>query len=198
MRPVKALGAVAIAAIALTALLGASTAMASTALCKVAENPCAKANQVTEIHLVAEPVLIQTSLMNYECNALLSATVGELGETQSLTAQSLTYSSCNQGCTRTVNKLGKLILERTGSETAKISGSGFEIHVQCSGSGGQIDCSYAFNGLTGTALGASLTGDNGHFRFEESTLEKVGGLICPTVATLSGLFVASQKFYVES
>jgi len=195
MKPVKMLGLAVIAALAVTASIGASSASASTALCKVDENPCAKANQVTEIHLVAEPVLIHTSVMDYECNALLSATVGELAEAQTLTAQSLTYTSCNQGCTRTVKKLGTLSLERTEAETAKISGSGFEIYVQCSG---KIDCTYAFNGLTGTALGALLTGDKGHFRFEGSTLEKIGGLLCPTVATLSGLFVASQTFYVES
>lgn len=198
MRPVKMFGLAAFAALAATALIGASSASASTALCKVDENPCAKANQVTEVHFVAEPVLIHTSVMDYECNALLSATVGELGETQTLTAQALTYTSCNQGCTRTVNKLGKLTLERTGTETAKLTGSGFEIHVVCKGQGGQIDCSYAFNGLNGTALGALLTGDNGHLRFEGATLEKIGGLLCPTVATLSGLFVASQAFYVES
>lgn len=195
MKPVKMLGFAVVVALIATALIGASSASASTALCKVDENPCAKTNQLTEIHLVAEPVLIHTSVMDYECNALLSATVGELGEAQTLTAQSLTYTSCNQGCTRTVNKLGKLTLERTEAETAKLTGSGFEIHVQCSG---QIDCSYAFNGLNGTALGALLTGDNGHLRFEEATLEKIGGFLCPTVATLSGLFVALQAFYVES
>lgn len=195
MKPVKMLGLAVVAALAATVLIGTSSASASTALCKVDENPCAKANQVTEVHFVAEPVLIHTSVMDYECNALLSATVGELAESQTLTAQSLTYTSCNQGCTRTVNKLGKLTLERTEAETAKLTGSGFEIHVQCSG---KIDCTYAFNGLNGTALGALLTGDNGHLRFEGATLEKIGGLLCPTVATLSGLFVASQAFYVES
>lgn len=194
MKSVKTFVLAVIGVLAAAALIGTSSATASTALCKVDESPCAKANQVTEIHLVAEPVLIHTSTMDYECNASLSATVGELGESQTLTAQSLTYTSCNQGCTRTVKKLGTLSLERTGTETAKISGSGFEIHVVCSG---QIDCSYAFNGLNGTALGALLTSDNGHFRFEGSTLEKLGGLLCPTVATLSGLFVASQAFYVE-
>lgn len=195
MKPVKMLGLAVVVALAATALIGTSSASASTALCKVDENPCAKANQVTEVHFVAKPVLIHTSVMDYECDALLSATVGELAESQTLTAQSLTYTSCNQGCTRTVKKLGKLTLERTGTETAKLTGSGFEIYVQCSG---KIDCTYAFNGLNGTALGALLTGDNGHLRFEEATLEKIGGLLCPTVATLSGLFVASQTFYVES
>jgi len=196
MKPTKMLGIATIATVTVMAFAGASSAMAqSTALCKVDENPCAKANQVTEVHFVAEPILIHTSAMDYECNALLSATVGELGEPQVLTAQSLQYTSCNQGCTRTVKKLGKLSLERTEAETAKISGSGFEIYVQCSG---QIDCTYAFNGLNGTALGALLTGDNGHLRFEGATLEKIGGFLCPTVATLSALFHASQAFYVES
>ncbi len=195
MRSVKILGLAALAALVATALAGVSSATASTALCKVDENPCAKANQVTEVHFVAEPVLIHTSTMDYECDALLSATVGELGETQVLTAQSLVYSNCNQGCARTVKKLGTLSLQRTEAETAKIKGSGFEIYVQCSG---QIDCTYAFNGLNGTALGALLTSDNGHLRFEEATLEKIGGFLCPLVATLSGLFEALQAFYVES
>jgi hypothetical protein len=196
MKPVKILGVVAVAVVAATALVGASSAMASTALCKVNEDPCAEANLVTEVHYTAEKVLIHTSTMDYECSALLSATVSKLGEkTQTLEAQSLVYTNCNQGCSRTVKKLGTFTVERTEAETAKIDGTGFEIFVECST---QINCSYAFNGLTGTMLGAGLTGDNGHITYNEATLERIGGLFCPTVATLSALFVASKAVYVKS
>jgi hypothetical protein len=196
MKPVKTLGLAALAVVAVTALIGASSAMASTALCKVNEDPCAGANLTTEVHYTAEKILIHTSAMDYECSALLSAAVPKLGEkTQTLEAKSLVYSSCNQGCIRTVNKLGTFTVERTESEKAKITGSGFEIHVEC---GSFINCSYAFNELTGTLLGAGLTGDNGHITYNEATLERIGGLVCPAVATLSALFIASKPVYVKS
>lgn len=196
MKLARMIGLGLVAAIAVMALIGASSAMAeTTALCKVDEDPCAEANQVTEVHYKAEKIIILTSSMNYECDALLSGTVSKLGETQTLEAQSLTYTNCNQGCTRTVTKLGSFSIQRSALELAKISGSGFEISVKC---GTTINCSYAFNELNGTVKGSLLTGDNGHITYEKATLQKLGGFLCPTEAYLDALFVASEPVYVKS
>lgn len=197
MKPVKALGLLAISAFVVTAFAATSSAMASTALCKVDENPCAAENRLTQVHFDAENIVIHTSLMDYECNATLLGEVGELAETQVITATTLQYTNCNQGCTRTVESLGKFSLKRTAEEKATIAGSGFKIHVQC---GTTINCTYAFNELTGTVLGALLTGDTGHITYSEATLEKVGGFLCPTEARLNALFKALEgtSIYVES
>jgi hypothetical protein len=197
MKPVKALGLLAIAVFVVIALVGTSSAMASTALCKVDENPCAAENRLTQVHFDAEPILIHTNLMDYECDAHLVGEVGELAESQIITATALQYTNCNQGCTRTVEGLGKFSVKRTAEEKATITGSGFKIHVQC---GSTINCTYAFNELTGTVLGALLTGDTGHITYSEATLEKVGGFLCPTEARLNALFKSLEgtSIYVES
>ncbi|MGE5283280.1 MAG: hypothetical protein ACM3N0_13355 [Chloroflexota bacterium] len=197
MKLARLIGLVCVAAIAALALIGTSSAMASTALCSADEDPCATENQLTQVHFDATNIVIHTSLMDYECDARLLGEVGELAESQVITATELSYFNCNQGCTRTVESLGKFSLEQTAEEKAIITGSGFQVHVQC---GTTINCTYAFNELTGTVLGALLTGDTGHITYSEATLEKVGGLLCPKEATLNALFVSLEgnPIYVES
>lgn len=194
MKPVKTLGLAAIAAMAVVALVGISPAMASTALCKVDEDPCKAANQVNKLHLVAEDMEVHTPPMDYVCDALLTLEVGELGEQQALTGQSLSYTSCNKGCTREVESVGGFSLERTSEEEAVLEGEGFEVHVVC---GGVINCFYAFNGLTGYVRGALLS-ENGHITYLEATLEKVKGFLCPEFGLLSALYEALEPFYIES
>ena len=185
-----------LAAITSMALIGASSAAASsTALCKADEEPCSVANQATEVHYVAEKIVIHTSVMDYECDALLSATVLKLGAPQILDATSLVYSSCNQGCTRTVKALGTFSILRTKAESGEVSGTGSEIWVQCKS---LIDCTYSFNELAGTVSGPLLTGDNGHMTFVEAGLLKLGGFLCPKEAKLNALFVALKATYIKS
>ena len=199
MKLVRMIGLGLIAAVAATALLGASSAMAeTTALCEVDEDPCEEANQVTEVNYEAEDLYVLTSVMEYECDASLSATVSKLGETQTLEAQELVYTNCREGgqsCSRTATELGTFSVLRTKPELAEIAGSGFKISVKC---GALINCTYAFNGLTGTVKGPLLTGDNGHILYQEANLEKVGGIACPNEAKLDAVFVASSPVYVES
>ena len=195
MRLAKTMGLACIAAIASMALLGTSTASAeSTALCNVNKAPCPEESQTTKVHFVADDILIHTSAMDYECDALLTATVLKLGSPQTLDATSLQYTSCNQGCTRTVKALGTFSVLRTETDTATVEGNGFEVLVQC---GVLINCTYAFKELTGTLTGASLTG-NGHITYEEAGLFKVGGFACPAVANLNALFEALSSVYVTS
>jgi hypothetical protein len=196
MKLIKIAGLGFLAAIVSMALIGVSPAMAeNTALCNTDEEPCAAGDQTTEVHFVAEDILIRTSTMDYECDALLLATVLKLGSPQTLDATSLVYSGCNQGCTRTVTKLGTFTVLRTKAESAVIAGNGFEVHVVC---GSLINCTYSFNELTGSVSGSLLTGDNGHVTFAEATLGKVGGFLCPKEAKLNALFVALKAFYVKS
>jgi hypothetical protein len=175
---------------------GVSQAMAqSTALCKADEEPCKAGNLTTEVHYEAEDILIHTSVLDYECDALLSATVLKLGAPQALDVQSLKYTNCNQGCTRTAKSLGSFSVLRNGAETADITAKGFEIEVKC---GIYINCTYSFENLIGTVLGPLLTGDNGHITYEEASLPKIGGIACPEVAKLNALFVALTPVYVKS
>ena len=101
------------------ALVGTSSAVAeTTALCKVDEDPCKEANQVTEVHYKAHNIDFLGEYA-YGCNnALLSAAVLELGKPQALEAQSMAYTSCGGGCTRTTEELGTLSVLRTASESA--------------------------------------------------------------------------------
>lgn len=179
------------------ALVGASSAVAeTTALCKVDEDPCKEANQVTEVHYKANNIEFLGEYA-YGCsNALLLATVSKLGKTQALEAQSMVYPSCGGGCTRTTEELGTLSVLRTASESAEITINGFKTKVTCSGFS---NCIYAFNEQVGVLEGPLLTGDNGHITFQEVPLERVGGgLFCPLEVSFDALFEASEPVYVSS
>jgi hypothetical protein len=185
-----------LSAIATLVLVGPSTAMAeSTALCSVEENPCEKGNQIKEIKYEANPLTVLTSLMDYVCDSSFSATVSELGKPQTLNVTEMQYTNCNQGCTRTVTELGTFKVTRTEAELGEIVGSGFEVFVKC---GSTINCTYTFDELKGTIEGASLTGDNGHITFKEAEFVNHSGFLCPKVAKLDALFIASKPVYVSS
>jgi len=196
MKLARLFGLMCVAAMATCALAGPSAAMAeTTALCSVEEDPCEESNQIKEISYEADDLTVLTSVMNYVCDSTFSAAVSKLGKPQTLEVTKMSYTSCDQGCTRTVEKLGTFTVTRTEGEFGEISGSGFEVHVVC---GIQINCTYAFNGLNGTIQGPSLTGDNGHLTFKGALFEKVKGFLCPESALLDALFVASKPVYVSS
>jgi len=196
MKLARMIGLMCVTAIAVLALAGPSSAMAeTTALCSVEENPCEEGNLIKNIEYEADDIEVLTSVMNYVCDTSFSATVSKLGESQTLGVTEMQYSSCDQGCTRTVEKLGTFTIARTEGELGEIVGNGFEVHVVC---GIQINCTYAFNGLSGTIQGPSLTGDNGHLTFNGAAFEKIKGLLCPKSALLHALFVASEPVYLSS
>jgi len=200
MKLARMIGLASVAIAVAMALVGVSPAMAeTTALCKVDEDPCKEANQVTEVHFIAHNnVNILSPIQgkyDYGCDGLLSATVSKLGETQTLEAQSLIYTSCGQGCTRTTETLGTFSVLKTGNELAEITANGFETKVSCSGFS---NCTYAFEEQVGTLEGALLT-ENGHITYYKAPLEKVGGsFLCPTEALFDALFEASEPIYVSS
>lgn len=196
MKLIKLFTLTGLAVVFIAALVGPSSAMAeSTALCKADESPCASANQVKHVHYVAKGILVETSIMNYECDALLLADALGLGAPQVLHG-SLVYSSCNQGCTRTEISAGGLFkVLRTGNETAEVVGEGTEILVQC---GGGLHCVYDLEGITGQIEGPLLAGGNGKLTFARTALHKVSGLLCPKEAYLTALFTPLEALYVKS
>jgi hypothetical protein len=196
MKLARLIGLICVAAMATLVLVGPSTAMAkTTALCSVEEDPCEKGNQVKEIKYEANDLTVLTSLMDYVCDSSFSATVSGLGESQTLAVTEMQYTSCNQGCTRTVTELGAFKITRTEAELGDVVGSGFKVVVKC---GSTINCTYTFDELIGTIQGASLTGDNGHITFEKAEFVNHSGFICPQVALLDALFVASKPVYLSS
>jgi hypothetical protein len=50
--------------------------------------------------------------------------------------------------------------------------------------------------MSGTALGALTTGDNGHLTWSKASLGKGEGATCPKEATLDALYVASSAAYI--
>ena len=78
-----------------------------------------------------------------------------------------------------------MVLQREGkAEEAKATAEGFEIFVKC---GTTIKCLLGPEKVTGTALGALTTGDNGHLTFSKASLGKGEGATCPSEATLDVL-----------
>lgn len=196
MKLIKLFAPVGLAAILLLALIGPSLAMAeSTALCRVDKNPCPQGDLVTHVHYTAEDILVETSIMNYECDALFLGDVSSLGAPQTFEAQ-FTYTSCNQGCSREeISEGGLFEILRTGDELAEVVGEGIEILVEC---GNNLHCIYDFEGITGQISGPLLTGNKGHLTFEKALLHHTGGLLCPTQGYLVALFEPLEAIYIES
>lgn len=196
MKLAKLIGLMCVAATATLALVGPSAAAAeTTALCSVKEDPCKESNQIKEISYEVNDLTVLTSVMDYVCDSSFSADVSELGKSQTLEVTEMEYSSCDQGCTRTVSELGTFTVSRTEAEVGEVVGSGFKVDVKCKS---LINCTYTFDELVGTIQGASLTGDNGHITFKEAEFVSHSGLLCPKVAKLDALFVASKPVYVSS
>jgi hypothetical protein len=190
----KALGPIAVAVVLALSLLGPSAAMGeSTALCKVDEDPCN--SPVSHVHYFADDIIVLTN-MDYECDALLLASVGGLGSPQILEGE-FTYTSCDHSCTREEEN-GPAVLKflKTGHESAEGTGESL-VHVECSGF---IDCNYTLENVTGTIKGPLLSSYlNGEIRFEHVLLtHESGGFLCPEAAYLDAAFVPLSKTYISS
>lgn len=196
MKLIKPLLPACLAAILAMASFGASAAMAeSTALCKADQDPCSEANSVTHVHYTAEDIRVETSIMNYECDALFLGDVSSLGAPQTFEAQ-FTYTSCDKGCTRAeISEGGLFEILRTGDELAEVVGEGIEILVEC---GSNLHCVYDFEGITGQVSGPLLTGNKGHLTFEKAPLHHTSGLLCPAQGHLVALFKPLEAIYIES
>ena len=194
MKRVKTLGATTVVALCAMALLGPSLAMGEdTALCKADESPCT--SLISHVHYVAEDIFI-LGPYDYHCDALLLASVGELGSPQALEGN-LTYFNCSGGCARTeISEGGTLFFLRAGTELAEVTGEGFEILSNC---GGSFHCVYTFENLTGHALGPlSSSAGNGEIIYVKQPLTKVSGFFCPKETQLDAKFIPLSATYISS
>jgi hypothetical protein len=167
-----------------------------TSLCSKDEKSpfCKSENQLKSIDYKDKAVELLTNLINVKCEGLASGTVGAPGNPLEVKAE-LTYTGCSGGCFVTaVSGPGKVLLQREGkAEEAKATTEGFEIFVKC---GTTIKCLLGPEKMTGTALGALTTGDNGHLTFSKASMGKGEGATCPKEATLDALYVASSTAYI--
>jgi len=198
---IKMFGLAAIAAIAAMAFVGASSAMAEdTALCTEdsATLACPSGKLVTHVHLETQKLnaahtalvpakgTLLTNILNVECVALFLGDVLALGAPQ-LIHGNLSYSSCTLGCTVTEISSGGLIsLLKEGHELGKVTGTGFQVLVECTE---LLHCVYDGENLVGHALGPLLSTHTGHVTFSDATVHKVSGLLCPETSKLDADFL---------
>lgn len=195
MKAVKTCGLLAVIVVFVLALLGPSMAMGeSTSLCNAdEESECA--SPVSHVHYTSGNMTVVTSVMTYECSALLLADAGELGAPQILKG-AYTYTSCNQGCTRTEEN-GPAVLNflKTGHESGEATGESL-VHVSC---GSTINCTYTLKGMIAAIKGPLLsTETNGELTFTEQTMVHESGLFCPKEAHLTVKFTPLSATYISS
>ena len=197
MKRVKVLGSIAVFAIFAMALLGPTLAMGeTTAFCGSDEESCK--SPVSHVHYSADDILVETSAMEYECDALFLGDALEEGLGSPLVIHgNFTYTSCKNGCERTEEN-GPAIVSflKTGHESAEVTLEAL-IHVVCPSF---INCSYIFEEVIGTAKGPLLSiENNGEFYYLKQFLNhESGGLLCPKEGFLTAVFVPLSKTYISS
>lgn len=170
-----------------------------TALCTTDEvaSTCIEEHKVNSVDYKDTAAEFLTSLLNSKCEGLVAGTVGVAAKPQEVKAE-IKFTSCSNSCAITEISPGSklfFLLEGSGfSELAEVSTAGLELFLNC---GTTVKCAYGPLKLTGHALGALKTKDNGHVAFSKASLGKGEGLLCPSEASLDGLFVASSPTYIR-
>jgi len=187
VRMIKLLGMAAVTAVAAMALVGASSAMAeSTQLCTNETGTCVEPTTVHSV-TVGHAVLL-SSIVNVECDALVSATVTKGLVTNGpvvLNPATLSYSNCLNNASVTVIKQGTISVLNEGNELGTQTASGYRVLVEAVG----LHCVYSAENLKGHALGPLKTGTNkDHVTYSEAEVKKVEGFFCPSVSKLDALF----------
>jgi hypothetical protein len=100
----------------------------------------------------------------------------------------------NCGEIKEITAGGLLSVLRTGSETGTVTGTGFEVLVECGG----LHCIYEAKGLTGTATGPLLETPEGkgNVSITNQSVTKVSGFLCPSSASLTTKQVPLEKVYL--
>jgi hypothetical protein len=201
MKLIKMFGICALAALMAMAFVGAGSAMAEpTSLCT--EDPgegevCSEGKWLTHLHeatAAGAPAVMKTSILTFKCDVLsLGNMVKGLGKPLEIEGN-ITVSNCSSGCLASeisVQLLAKVL--RSGHESADVEIE-VEGNVHC---GLLLNCNYDASGVLGHTIGALLSSaKNGETSFEEQTLNKTGGLLCPKTAELSVLTSPLSAFYV--
>jgi hypothetical protein len=89
---------------------------------------------------------------------------------------------------------GLLSILREGLELATVTGSEFEVLVECAG----LHCIYKAEGLKGHALGPLLfkPETNGNVTITNQPVQKVSGFLCPTTSKLTTTQLPLEKIYL--
>jgi hypothetical protein len=89
---------------------------------------------------------------------------------------------------------GLLSVLREGLELATVTGTEFEVLVECAG----LHCIYKAEGLKGHALGPLLfkPETNGNVTITNQPVQKVSGFLCPTTSNLTTTQVPLEKIYL--
>jgi hypothetical protein len=189
MKPINMLGLVLTTLMAM-AFASTSSAMAeSTALCdtdpgKGAQEACPPGHLVTHVH-PAGRVTVLTPVLNVECAALsLEDALANLANPL-VTHGPFTFSGCHSNCTVTeVNGPAEIKFLKLGHEAGDYTLE-FELHVLC---GEFFNCTYNGTGLKGMFKGPLLSAEaSGEVSLSNQTLNKTGGIFCPSTSKIDFL-----------
>lgn len=209
-------GLAAVAAIAVMAFVGASSAMAtgSTSFCKVNEEPCAEANRVKVVHMVASDPLLLTSITNILCESSLAVveveSAGLLANPLAAKVTELTWTNCKtvghatNNCTVTNLKLPlfDVLREKVGLGSANALGA--EVLVFCEEVPlvSEIHCTYGGPEVPGFAVESALHQvGSGHGMFTATKLRvpEVGNkFLCPNESFWDALYEPLEHLYLST
>lgn len=209
VRLIKMFGLAAVAAVAAMAFIGASSASAtSTALCKVHQEPCAEANLVKSIHMVANDPILETSIATVLCaSSLAVASVGALAAPQKATVTTLTWTACKtvgsatENCTVTNLKLPVFDVLKTALNLGTAVALNPEVLVKCTNIPifGELHCVYGGPAVEGFSVeGALHLAGTGHGMFTATklTVPKVKGFFCPETSKWTALYEPLEHIYI--
>lgn len=206
MRLTKAFGLALLAAVTAMALIGTSSASAGdTALCEpttigVHPDPCPAGKLVKSVHFEDKTAILLTDIIvAITCESLVSAEVkaGDPLLANPLVLLGLiTYTNCNNGCeAQEVSPHIILRVLREGHELARVTGEG-EVLLSC---GLALHCVYNAQSLVGHGLGPLLGGGlTGVVTYNNATVNKVSGLLCPSTSRLHAEYVSLKHLYIAS
>jgi len=198
VKAIKMIGLAALAALAAMAIVGATSASA-TRLCNADEASCT--NPTTSVHATSVgKAKLLTSLGTTECNVLFSSTEVGAEATVQILEGNFTYTNCTLGgssCTATEeNGPAEIKVEKTGYETAKVTGEGL-VRLVCSGF---IDCSFNGIGLESIGKGSLFSTEaNGEASEGSGGLvsKEAGGFLCPKTANLNIKMTPLSATYIS-
>src|SRR5882672_436154 len=202
----KTLGFALVVCLGAMALVGTSSASATnTALCTVHEEPCAAANMVTTLHVVAKDPKLLFKFMGAATvvlceKSLLTAKVGALGAPQVAATGEIKWENCETGglsCKVTTNQTGTFDILKTALNLGQMKSLGNEVNVNCVEAG--ITCTFGGEPVFNVE-GAGHTAGAGHgmFTANGSTMQRTAGPFCEATAALDALYEPSVDFFVVS
>jgi hypothetical protein len=208
----RTFGLAALAALAVMASMGASTAMATgnTALCKIHEDPCQVANQVSQVHAVSTNFVVLNNIANVLClEVLTKLNALKLGNPLVMHSEALVFTGCgtnaaHNNCSITTEELPLLNVLRTSLNLAEATFQAGRIRVQCTVLGSLvIDCPIELAGTELVMWGSGHLpgfGDEGGQSGSGAGTTPSGfdDVLCPEEIETDILLTALEHFYIVS